>query len=186
MPLIELETDALARLRLEARKDDGDVSACIRRLIEEANRKKQGKRITLDQLRIPERLTPEVLAASYPTAILRFMYLLGWLSKTHKGDFAMVQHYTGRGRVYFAKNAEVILESGSSTMPQRIPESEFWVVTNLSNQIKGQILDGVLTILGYSTKEIRAWVAAAVAGNSSDEDYSPDSEDDDDSDDLRI
>jgi hypothetical protein len=121
MPQLDLESDALALLRLEARKDAGDLSACIRRLIEEAHRKKPGKRITVDQLRIPVHLTPEALAAIYPTAILRFMYLLGWLSKTHKSDFAMVQHYTGRGRVYFAKNPEVILESGSSTMPQRIP-----------------------------------------------------------------
>ncbi len=189
MPQIDLDMDAVALLRLEARKDGDDLSACLRRLISDAHRKKPGKRITVDQIRIPENLTPQVLAASYTKAILRFMYLLGWLSKKHGGDFAMVQHYTGRGRVYFARDQQAILKSGSSTKPQRIPESDFWVCTNLSNQVKGQIVDGVLTILGYPPKERGAWVESAVGGddaedegcNSSGMDYEPD-----DPDDIRI
>lgn len=180
--------DALALLRLEARKDGDDLSACVRRLISNAHGKKGSKRITLDQVRIPERLTPESLAISYPTAILRFMCALGWLSKKHGAEFAMVQHYTGRGRTYFARNPQTILDGGSSTAPKRIPESEFWVCTNLSNKIKGQILEGVMTILGYPPHERRAWAGAVEGEESGESDYErEDQEDDsDDQDDIRI
>lgn len=188
MPQVELEMDALALLRLEARKDGDDLSACVRRLISSAHAKKGSKRITLDQVRIPERLTPESLATSYSTAILRFMCALGWLSKKHGADFAMVQHYTGRGRTYFARNPQSIMDGGSSTNPKRIPESEFWVCTNLSNKMKGQILDGVMTILGYPPQDRRAWAKAVEGEESGDsENDREDQEDDsDDQGDIRI
>ena len=165
MPQIELDLDALAQLRLEARKDNGDVSACIRRLILHANAKKTRKRGSIDQ--IPDELSPESLKEQYPTAILRFMCLLGWLAKKHGSDFAMAQHYKGRGgRVYIAKSPNPILESGNSTNPKQIPESEYWACTNLSNKLKGQIVDGVMTILDYPGHERRAWVAAVEAEDS--------------------
>jgi len=179
--------DALALLRLEARKDGDDLSACVRRLISEAHRKKPGK-LTVDQLKIPDHLTPQALAVSYPKAILRFMFLLGWLSKKHGGAFAMVEHYTGRGRIYFARNQQIILDAGNSTKPQRIPESDFWVCTNLSNQVKGQIIDGVMAILGYPPQERRTWANAVEGDDSADGDFGRRStdEDDDDPNDMRI
>ena len=179
--------DALARLRLEARKDGDDLSACIRRLIDKAQSKKGNKRMTVDQISIPVQLTPESLATSYSTAILRFMCALGWLSKKHGTEFSMVQHYTGRGRIYFAKNSQAILDGGNSTKPQRIPESDFWVCTNLSNKMKGQILDGVMTILDYPPQERRAW-SSAVEGEEADdnENARKDHQDDPDEDDIRI
>lgn len=152
--------DVLALLRLEARKDGDDLSACVRRLISNAHAKKGSKRMTIEDIRIPDHLTPEKLISAYSTAILRFMCALAWLHKKHGSDFAMVQHYTGRGRTYFAKNPQVILDGGSSTGPKRIPGSEFWVCTNLSNKIKGQILDGVMTILGYSSQDRKPWISA--------------------------
>ncbi len=187
MPQVELEMDVLARLRLEARKDGDDLSACLRRLIDNAQSKKGSKRMTLDQIRIPERLKPESLALSYPSAILRFMCALGWLNKKHGAEFSMVQHYTGRGRIYFAKSPQAILDGGNSTKPQRIPESDFWVCTNLSNKMKGQILEGVMTILGYPPNERRAW-SSAIEGEESDEgEHSrEDHQDDPDDDDIRI
>lgn len=188
MPQVELEMDALARLRLEARKDGDDLSACVRRLIDKAHSKKGSKRMTLDQLRIPEQLTPESLATRYSTAILRFMCALGWLAKKHGAEFSMVQHYTGRGRIYFAKNSQAISDGGSSTKPQRIPESDFWVCTNLSNKMKSQIIEGVMTILDYPPVERRAW-SSAVEGEQVDEsEYTPEDPIDhsDGGDDIRI
>lgn len=188
MPQVELDMDVVALLRLEARKDGDDLSECVRRLISNAHGKKASKRIALEDVRIPERLAPESLANSYPSAILRFMCALGWLSKKHGAEFAMVQHYTGRGRTYFARDPQTILDGGSSTNPKRIPESEFWVCTNLSNKMKSQILDGVMTILGYPPQERQAW-ACAVEGEEF-VDSSPDSrdqeDDSDDHDDIRI
>lgn len=188
MPQIELDMDALAQLRLEARKDGDDLSACVRRLIMSAHGKKGSKRITLDQVRVPDHLTPDGLATKYPTAILRFMCALGWMARKHGANFAMVQHYTGRGRTYFAKNPQIILDGGSSTAPKRIPESDFWVCANLSNKIKGQILDGVMTILGYPAKERRAWVAAVEGEGCGESDYETDDGDSDsyDPNDLKI
>jgi negative modulator of initiation of replication len=188
MPQVELEMDALALLRLEARKDGDDLSACVRRLILDSRGKKGSKRITIEQIRVPQHLTPESLATSYPTAILRFMCVLGWLCKKHGADFAMVLHYTGRGRTYFARNPQAILDGGNSTNPKRIPDSEFWVCTNLSNKIKGQILDGVMTILGYATLERRAWSNAVEGDDSADGSFDREcvEGDPDDPDDLRI
>ena len=160
MPQVELDMDALALLRLEARKDGDDLSACIRRLVQGANGKKGSKRMKIEDIRITDRLTPESLVSMYPTAILRFMCVLGWLNRKHGADFAMVEHCTGRGRTYFARNPQVILDGGSSTAPKRIPESDYWVCTNLSNKVKGQILDGAMTILGYTAQERRPWINA--------------------------
>ena len=185
MPQIEIEPDVLAQLRLEARKDNGDVSACIRRLIEHANAKKTRKRGTIDH--IPDELSPDALKEQYPTAILRFMCLLGWLAKKHGSDFSMAQHYKGRGgRVYIAKSPNPILESGNSTNPKQIPESEYWVCTNLSNKLKGQIMDGVMTILDYPGHERREWVAAVETDHSGGIDSSWVEETEYDDDDMRI
>lgn len=181
MAQIEIEPDVLALLRLEARKENGDLSACLRRLIQHANAKKGPKRRSLDH--IPDELSPESLKEQYPTAILRFMCLLGWLAKKHGSDFSMAQHYRGRGgRVYIAKSPNPILESGNSTNPKQIPESEFWACTNLSNKLKGQIVDGVMTILGYPGHVRRSWVTAVEADDSegSESSWVEDSSDDDD------
>lgn len=165
MPEIELDRDALAQLRLEARKDNDNLSACVRRLIQHANAKTTRKRGSLGP--IPDELNPGSLIEKYPTAILRFMCLLGWLAKKHGSDFAMAQHYKGRGgRVYIAKSPHPILESGNSTNPKQIPESEYWACTNLSNELKGNIVDGVMTILNYPGQERRAWVAAVESKDS--------------------
>jgi hypothetical protein len=94
-----------------------------------------------------------------------------WLSKKHGADFSMVQHCKGRGRIYFALNPQSILETGNSTNPKRIPGSDFWVCTTLSNKLKGQIIDGVLVILGYPPQERRAWASAVEAEDSNEEDF---------------
>lgn len=190
MPEVNLDMDVLALLRLEARKDGDDLSACIRRLILNTRTKKAGKRMTVGDLRIPGKLTPETLASDYPTAILRFMCALGWLHQKHGADFAMVQHYTGRGRTYFAKNAQIILDGGNSTKPQRIPESDFWVCTNLSNKVKGQILEGVMTILGYAASDRKPWVEAVegeeLGGSPPSYDLAEADDEDDDGDVIQI
>jgi negative modulator of initiation of replication len=122
----------------------------------------------------------------YSSAILRFMCLLGWLAKKHGADFEMALYYRGRGsRVLIARSPTPILESGNSTFPKQIPESSYWVCTNLSNKSKAQVVDGVMTILNYPAPERRKWMSAIDAEDSERSEVAWETDDEDD-DDLRI
>jgi negative modulator of initiation of replication len=84
----------------------------------------------------------------------RFLLILSLLHKVAGADFAKVLSISGRNRVYFAKDKDTLLQTGSSTNPKAIPESEFWVITNNNTAKKVAILCEVADVLGYSAENV--------------------------------
>lgn len=84
----------------------------------------------------------------------RFLLILGALHKAHSQQFECVLDIKGKGRLYFAKNKETLLSSGSSTNPKAIPESPFWVVTNNNTAKKRTMLNQAAKALGYNVQAI--------------------------------
>jgi negative regulator of replication initiation len=84
----------------------------------------------------------------------RYFAVLEFLYHQHKDKFSVLEEY-GRGkRIIFARDAKTIEESGSSTFPQKIPNTPYFAVTNLPNSRKRKILEGVLRMFHYPSAEI--------------------------------
>jgi negative modulator of initiation of replication len=91
----------------------------------------------------------------YRPALSRFLALLSWLHKRHAQDFGVAALVRGRRRLYFAEDAEAIRHSGSSTMPQQIPETTWFVTANTSTRLKQVILKKLLIRLRYDTDSVQ-------------------------------
>jgi negative modulator of initiation of replication len=81
--------------------------------------------------------------------VQRFLHILGWLAREHPADFDGVTRISGRKRLYFSKSEAALKESGASVMPQRIPYTEYWVITNNDTPKKRRMLEDVLQMLRY-------------------------------------
>ena len=92
--------------------------------------------------------TPEFIVARNTKE--RFLAALSWCYKQTPSRFPLIADtIRGRHRVYFSLDPAEIESTGTSTNPQRIPGSPYWVVTNASNDHKCGILNDVLTdVLG--------------------------------------
>jgi negative modulator of initiation of replication len=90
----------------------------------------------------------------------RFLATLSWLYAAHKDDFQAVERIRGRGRLYFAKSAEALEQSGRSVNPKQIPGSPYWVITTTSTDLKQEILFEVMKVLKYDAPSIRIAVEA--------------------------
>ncbi|MCC5452014.1 replication initiation negative regulator SeqA [Rheinheimera sp. UJ51] len=97
-------------------------------------------------------VTPADLQAEH-NIVGRFLYLLSVLARVHKKDFPNVLEIKGRNRLYFAKSAAELSESGSSTNPKQIPNTDFWVITNSNTTRKKMMLTETASKLGYSAED---------------------------------
>lgn len=106
---------------------------------------------------ILERITDRALS-EYAKRVDQFLYILSVAYELNTQHFGGVESIKGKNRVYFAQSKEKLLETGSSTNPKQIPNSEFWVVTNNNTAKKVTMLKQVLDTLGYSEDIINAIV----------------------------
>ena len=106
---------------------------------------------------ILERITDRALS-EYAKRVDQFLYILSVAYELNTQHFGSVESIKGKNRVYFAQSKEKLLETGSSTNPKQIPNSEFWVVTNNNTAKKVTMLKQVLDTLGYSEDIINAIV----------------------------
>ena len=89
-------------------------------------------------------------------AVGRFLIILSALHRVHHQDFYRVCEIRGRDRLYFAKDERALEQSGSSTKPRQIPESDYWVITNSNTTRKKMMLTEVAKELGYTNKDVEA------------------------------
>lgn len=81
-------------------------------------------------------------------AVNRFLQLLSALYITNPDGFARAtEKVQGSERIYFAKDKEVILATGSGAKAKQIPDSPFWVITNNNTERKGIILASIMNEL---------------------------------------
>ena len=102
---------------------------------------------------IIERLDADTLA-SYTKRVDLFLFILSQLHELHPEEFARVEEIKGKNRVYFATSKEALLNTGSSTNPKQIPQSQYWVVTNNNTAKKLAMLEQVLQLLGYDSTTV--------------------------------
>lgn len=85
----------------------------------------------------------------------QFLGILSFLHKQNPGKFATLQSLEGRKRRYIASSEQELENSGTSVNPKRIPNTNFWVVTNNDTNNKKMLLRQALTLLAYSLEAIR-------------------------------
>jgi len=161
MAHLEIDPDVHDYLRSNVRDFGETVSVVLRRLL------------NLPVPREPEPATHPInatqggktgmaeVAAALRTAIHRSATdrFLDILASAHKNDqigFEKVLQVRGRRRMYFARSHADITRSGTSTHPRRIPDSDYWVMTNADTRQKCDMLRRALKLLGYSHDDIRA------------------------------
>lgn len=86
---------------------------------------------------------------SLPTPTARLVALLGFLHGKHAREFGRALDVSGGKRAYVARTRMEIEAGRLHTYPQRIPDSDFWVQTNLSHNLKQEVVRRVLRSLGY-------------------------------------
>ncbi|MCH8539031.1 MAG: replication initiation negative regulator SeqA [Alkalimonas sp.] len=102
--------------------------------------------------RVFDRISRQDLQAE-SSIVGRFLLILSALAKTHPNQFNAVLDIKGRDRQYFGRSETELLQSGSSTNPKAIPETEFWVMTNSNTTRKKMMLTEVALALGYTETE---------------------------------
>ena len=88
-------------------------------------------------------------------AVGRFLAVLGWLYKKGPAEFHKVENIKGRGRLYFAKDAQTLHNAGRSVNPKRIPNSPYWVITTTPTNLKQEILTNVMRTFGVPATDIQ-------------------------------
>jgi negative modulator of initiation of replication len=84
----------------------------------------------------------------------RFLVVLSWLYRRHTKDFDKVESIKGRGRLYFAKSARELHDSGTHVNPKQIPHSPFWVITTSPTDLKQEMLGSAMKLFGYPQSDI--------------------------------
>ncbi|MGI2170935.1 replication initiation negative regulator SeqA [Shewanella sp. MF05960] len=97
----------------------------------------------------------EHLLSQQKGAVGRFMWLLGNLQAATGSDFTKVLDIQGKGRLYFARSKQALLESSPSSNPKEIGASGFWVTTNNNTAKKQAIFIEVLEHLGCDSEYAR-------------------------------
>lgn len=122
----------------------------INELKDLANVPKQSQPASLQE-KISKRLdftltSPEFMEQK--KVVQRFLQLLSALYVANPKGFAQAtENIQGSERIYFARDKEVILATGSSVKAQQIPESPFWVITNNNTERKGIILKALMSAM---------------------------------------
>ncbi len=89
------------------------------------------------------------------TATDKYLAILGFAHKQDPTGFREVVHLEGRRRKYFGRSEQEISSSGKTTHPRQIPGTEYWAMTNADTQQKREMLRKALSILRFSTDDIR-------------------------------
>ncbi|GLO60263.1 negative modulator of initiation of replication [Vibrio sp. MACH09] len=111
--------------------------------------KDAGNEEKVDGIKVMRSLLISDEFAASNKAIDRFMLVLSSLYQIDKPSFAEATQVKGRTRVYFADNENVLLASGKTTKPRAIPATPFWVITNNNTNRKRQMVDQLMTRMGF-------------------------------------
>lgn len=102
--------------------------------------------------RVFDRLTHADLAGQR-SIVARFLHILASLQKCHPEQFHRVLEISGRDRQYFSRSRLELEQTGNSTNPKPIPDTDYYVVTNNNTTRKKSILTQVAIMLGYTDAE---------------------------------
>ncbi len=110
-----------------------------------------GNESTMDRVKEMRTVLISDEFAAQEKAIGRFMLILSSLYRIDADGFAEAAAIKGRTRVYFAHDEETLLASGKTTKPKAISTTPFWVITNTNTDRKRQMIDQLMTKMGFSS-----------------------------------
>jgi negative modulator of initiation of replication len=165
MPNVELDQDVLDYVERQAKGFGETPSSVLRRLLGMGEQSQPVKTPAAEQQQASQ---PHIRPVTQPehtispatkhprcerTAIQRYLSILSELYREDPTLFEKVETVRGRKRIYFHKSSLAIDSSGSSVMPERIPDTPYFAATNISDDKKKRILSDVLKALGvHGTK----------------------------------
>lgn len=80
--------------------------------------------------------------------VSRFLQLLAAIYRADPEGFShATENVQGSERIYFARDEQTILATGSSVKAKQIPDSPFWVITNNNTERKGIILCALMNAM---------------------------------------
>jgi negative modulator of initiation of replication len=100
-----------------------------------------------------DNLVNQQLISEQKGAVGRFMFLLGGLANISGERFSQVLKIQGKGRLYFARSKQELLDASQSANPKQIGVSGYWVTTNNNTAKKQAILSEALVLLGCNTEK---------------------------------
>ncbi|MGX9461889.1 replication initiation negative regulator SeqA [Shewanella sp. A14] len=136
------------------------ATAAVKKVISEQNNPVQQGSVTDDMVPSAtidfDAIVNQHVLSQQKGAVGRFMYLLANLESTARSEFAKVLHVQGKGRLYFARSKQALLDSSKSSNPKEIASSGFWVTTNNNTAKKQTILTEVLEHLGCDSQRAKS------------------------------
>jgi negative regulator of replication initiation len=163
MKTIQLEDDVFAALENKVRGFNDSPNDVIKRLLgefgESNNSVPRKPNPTIAPSGASQKVSAIVQLVQSPKYLMgdakdRYFAVLEFFYRHHRNEFSLLENYRRGKRVNFARSAKTIEESGSSTFPEQIPNTPYYVLTNLSNPRKRQILEDILKMFKYSSSEI--------------------------------
>jgi negative regulator of replication initiation len=163
MKTIQLEDDVFAALESNVRGFNDSPNDVIKRLLgefgESNNSVPKKPNPTIAPSSASQKVSAIVQLVQSPKYLMgdakdRYFAVLEFFYRHHRNEFSLLENYRRGRRINFARSAKTIEESGSSTFPEQIPNTPYYVLTNLSNPRKRQILEDILKMFKYPISEI--------------------------------
>ncbi len=157
MPTIEISEDTLEALRSRV-KDFGESPETVIRRLLAAEGGGLGAKSAAGKEAVSKNLTDLIESHEFAQSNGRDRYLkiLKFLHDANGLKFALRACGLKFGkRIQIGKTKEEIELSGKSTFPALIPGTKFWVLTNLSNNAKRDVIVAVMERLGYPPADVR-------------------------------
>jgi len=159
MKTVQLEDDVYQYIATHTKEIGESATSILRRLLNLPHGTVPANAAVITLSHELAVLLAEPIFSGSTTAVARMLRIFKEVHAQRKQDFGKVLSIQGRNRAYFAKSDKEILKSGKSTQPREIEGTGYWVMTNSPTQQKQQMVQEVLSSLGYSQAAIKAAVA---------------------------
>lgn len=163
MRTIEVQDDIFAALEARATGFGATPSSVIRDLLKAADTYGALESASVNSAgQVSHPLIDLISSAPYRNrdAKGRYFVILKFIHDKHEHDLGALLGYKRGSRVNFARDAESIDSSGTSTNPQNLPGTPLYVLTNLNNGDKRTILQDLLSLYHYPQDVIREVTAS--------------------------
>ncbi len=159
MKTIEIEEAVYLALKQRVRDFEEKPNDVIKRLLDDSPDSSSGS-ITHQPPKKPTPITeakqdhPLTLLVSSPRYLMgdgkeRYFAVLSYLYQKNPDLFGQLEGFKRGSRVNISRDIRKIEASGTSTNPQKLNGTPYYVMTNLDNKRKREILEDVLRILNY-------------------------------------
>lgn len=86
---------------------------------------------------------------SYCNETAIYLQILAFIHSEHPEDFIRITEIRGLKRIYFSEDPSEIIDSGNSTMPERIPGTAFFAYANDNCERKEELCHKVVNSPPY-------------------------------------